>query len=196
MTNDNIVDERTLKIVELARTGIGGEKETAQRILRRICAEQELSYEDLINDTAEKCSEHLIVTGKLTKSEQTIAAQVMYRFATSKEHPELWTSRSRHNRALKGFIAVCTPAQAVEAQYAVKIFLRAYRTEVKRIERETKIAFIMKHELFSQYETEGDNNEELTEEKRAELTRAQLASYNMAEVPMYKVIEQGREEEK
>ena len=191
MTNDNTVDERTLKIVELARTGIGGEKEAAQRILQRICAKQGLSYEDLINDTSEKCSEHLIVTGKLTKNEQTIVAQVIYRFATSKEHPNLWISRSRRNRVLKGFIAVCTPAQAVEAQYAVKIFLRAYRTEVKRIERETKIAFVMKHELFPQYETEGDKDEELTEEKRAELTRAQLASYNMTEVPIYKVIEQG-----
>lgn len=49
----------------------------------------------------------------------------------------------------------------------------------------------MKHELFAQYETEDDNNEELTEEKRAELTRAQLASYNMAEVPIHKAIEQG-----
>ena len=191
MTNDNTVDERTLKIVELARTGIGGEKEAAQRILQRICAKQGLSYEDLINDTSEKCSEHLIVTGKLTKSEQTIAAQVMYRFATSKEHPELWTSRSRHNRALKGFIAVCTPTQAAEAQYAVDLFLRAYRAELKRIQRETNIAFVIKHRLFAQYETEGDNNEELTEEKRAELIRAQLASYNMAEVPMYKAIEQG-----
>ena len=144
MTNDNTVDERTLKIVELARTGIGGEKEAAQRILQRICAKQGLSYEDLINDTSEKCSEHLIITGKLTKSEQTIAAQVMYRFATSKEHPELWTSRSRHNRALKGFIAVCTPTQAAEAQYAVDLFLRAYRAELKRIQRETNLAFVRK----------------------------------------------------
>ena len=191
MTNDNTVDERTLKIVELARTGIGGEKETAQCILRRICAKQGLSYEDLINDTSEKYSEHLIVTGKLTKNEQMIVAQVVCKFATTKEYPEIWMSRNRHNRTLKGFIAVCTPAQAVEAQYAVKIFLRAYRAEVKRIERETKIAFMMKHELFAQYETEDDNNEELTEEKRAELNRAQLASYNMAEVPIYKAIEQG-----
>ena len=145
MTNNNTVDERMLKIVELARAGMGGEKEAAQRILQRICAKQGLSYEDLINDTSEKYSEHLIVTGKLTKSEQTIAAQVVYRFATSKDNPELWTSRSRHNRVLKGFIAVCTPTQAAEAQYAVDLFLRAYRAEVKRIERETKIAFIMKH---------------------------------------------------
>ena len=65
------------------------------------------------------------------------------------------------------------------------------RAELKRIQRETNIAFVIKHRLFAQYETEGDNNEELTEEKRAELTRAQLASYNMAEVPMYKAIEQG-----
>lgn len=116
---------------------------------------------------------------------------MVYKFATSKEYSDLSVIRSRRNGFVKGFIAVCTPAQAVEAQYAVKIFLRAYRAEVKRIAKDTQIAFVMKHELFAQYETEDDNNEELTEEKRAELNRAQLASCNMAEVPMYKAIEQG-----
>lgn len=188
MNNENTVDERTLKIVELARSGIGGEKQAAQRILRRICADQGLSYEDLINDVSEKCSEHMIKTGRLTKNEVRVVAQVVYKFATSKEHSDLSIIRSRRNGYVKGFIAVCTPAQAVEAQYAVKIFLRAYRAEVKRIAKDIQIAFVMKHGLYPQYET-AVSDQELTEEDREQLRRAQLVSFDMAGVSVHKAIE-------
>ena len=39
------LDERSLRIVALARSGVGGEKENARRILRQICEKKHLDFD-------------------------------------------------------------------------------------------------------------------------------------------------------
>lgn len=187
------IDERTLKIIELARSGVGGEKANAQRILRDICRKQGLSYDDIINHTQEECAEHIIEVGRLTKLEVEVAAQVVFRFATTKEYPSLAILRDRHTRRTVGFKVICTPSHAVEAQYAVDVYLRAYRSEMRRIARDSQIAFVMKHNLYPRHEAPIDKSK-LTYKERAEIERATMASMQMADVSIYKAIGDGDNE--
>lgn len=181
------IDERILKIIELARNGVGGEKANAQRILRNICRKQGLLYDDIINHVQEEFAEHIISVGRLTKLEVEVAAQVVFRFATTKEHPKLAILQDRHTRRTVGFKVICTPSHAAEAQYAVDVYLRAYRSEMKRIARDSQIAFIMKHDLYPRYEKPIDKRQ-LTDEELAEIERATMASMQMADVSIHKAI--------
>ena len=190
---DMNIDERTLKIIELARSGVGGEKTNAQRILRDICRKQGLSYDDIVNRIQEEYAEHIIAVGRLTKLEVEIAAQVVFRFATTKEYPKLAILQDRNTRRTVGLKVICTPSHAVEAQYAVDVYLRAYRSEMRRIARDSQIAFIMKHDLYPRHE-EPVAISSLTDKERAEIERATMASMQMTDVSIYKAIGDGDNE--
>ena len=51
MSDESKLDERSLRIVALARSGVGGEKENARRILRQICEKKHLDFDKVLAGT-------------------------------------------------------------------------------------------------------------------------------------------------
>lgn len=59
------LDERSLRIVALARSGVGGEKENAQRILRQICEKKHLDFDQVLAGTNDEITERRLILGRI-----------------------------------------------------------------------------------------------------------------------------------
>lgn len=188
------IDERSLKIVELARRGVGGEKEVAQAILRKICKANGWDYEEVLHSATSRVEEFRIKFGKtkLTEAEHYIAAHVLLRFVTTKEHQDLWVLSDPATGKPNGFAYKCTKEQHIQATYAVGVYLREFRKGLRTVKDDFKLAFIVKNRLFRDYETEGDDRE-LTEEQIEQRRRAEFLAIGMDSIQINKAIEGGKQ---
>ena len=83
------LDERSLRIVALARSGVGGEKENAQRILRQICEKKHLDFDKVLAGTNDEIAERKLILGRLAKDEVSVIARVIMNFGMDENHKTL-----------------------------------------------------------------------------------------------------------
>lgn len=86
MNEEPKLDERSLRIVALARSGVGGEKENARRILRQICEKKHLDFDQVLAGTNDEIAERKLILGRLTKDEVSVIARVIMNFGLSEDH--------------------------------------------------------------------------------------------------------------
>ena len=154
------IDPKLLKVVALAKDGVGGEKTNAIKIVKRLCAELDLNYDDVMNATEFRAYERPYERN----NEHDIIVQILYKFATTPEHPGV-----RGNKRYKEFYITTTPAKYIETMQALAIYIAAYRKDRRRIITDLPMAFIQKHEIF------GGHNDPESESKpptKAELEQA------------------------
>lgn len=189
------LDERSLRIVALARSGVGGEKENARRILRQICEKKHLDFDQVLAGTNDEITERKLILGRLTKDEVRIIAHVIMNFGLSEDHKTL--NVLYYGSKPAGFSFECSKATLIETEHAANIYLRAFRKERRQIIDSLSAAFIMKQHLYTpeflQEEMTSDDDRELTKKEREKLerdhTRAVMMAAGMDDVQVRKALE-------
>lgn len=165
------IDPKLLKIVALAKNGVGGEKAQAIRIVKRICARDGLNFDEVMDgkDQPQKREPEFKI---VSKDEVQVAIQVAARFASTPEYPDVRGGRFRGYKL--GYVEyTATTARHIETVNAIEIYLAAYRKEKKNIAKALQQAFVINHGLYSQFREDRDEErpaptaEQLKEQERA-----------------------------
>ena len=184
------IDPRTVKIIGLAKNGIDGEKDTAQKILRRLCNVNGLDYDELMSDEIDEVHTHDFIFGRINKNKQKLVAHIIMKFATTKNNPEVFEMRNRRGDFI-GYTVKCTNSQYIETKYAIDLFLQAYNKELKRINDEVMIAFVNKHDLFRQYNLNAKNPKKSKKHDMAKVARVTSLMSDMEDVSIHKAVGSG-----
>ncbi|NTW29807.1 MAG: hypothetical protein HGA33_00840 [Candidatus Moranbacteria bacterium] len=147
------MEERLKKIIALAKQGEGGEKENAIMIIKKICENKDLNFDDVMSDRNEDESFEFYYKGLLT---QEIAFQIYFKV--------IGGGSVSYNS--KYIFLKCTQEKFEEFQVAFYEYRRIYKKERKAFDEKQKLekkvfskAFIQRYELYS----------DLTEEQEKEL---------------------------
>lgn len=155
------------KIVALAKGGVGGEKQNAIRLVKKLCVKHNLKYEDVMNDSG-VAEFHL----DFKRGEKQLAIQVICRYARMKLDEDLWSSRDGLRMYFK-----TTTEKYVETVNAYEILSRKYKEEKQIVIDSLEDAFFSKHNLFYQpteaerkkmERRERDKEKKKTEKEKAE----------------------------
>lgn len=165
------LDSRTLKIIALAKQGIGGERDAAIRKVREICAKNDLDFDEVMGDHPDIPRRFDLDYTLKYPEDQRIVVQVAARFATSPEHPNIGggTYRTAKRMLKRKFIFYTTTlARHIETINAVHEYLRVYHIERQAMIDALPLAFTSKHKLFSQFEEPeaAGSSKELTDAER------------------------------
>jgi hypothetical protein len=129
------------KIVALARGGVGGEKETAIKMVKALCVKHDLNFDEVMN-ASETVKEYWI---DHKKREQDVLAQVICRYAhlniDSGTQPSIGGERLYFKT---------TQEKYIETLNAWEVLQGLYTKEHKLLEKAFFRAFIQKHNLFYQ----------------------------------------------
>lgn len=182
MAQDKL-DPKLLKIVALAKDGIGGEKTAAIRLVKRICEREGISYFDVMNASDE--TEHILYCHWRNKQEEDILAQVCLHFAVTEKNPSLG-----YNAVRKVFIYTTTMAKHIETMNAAAVYLAAFRKERKKILNSLVGAFVYKHNLYRSVGTPNATGPQKAPDMQDIMRQARLAS-DMDDVTIRKAIGNG-----
>lgn len=174
------------KIVELAKQGIGGEKTAALRMVKAMCREHDLDFDEVMQ-ADERMYEYAFKYR--TSDEHQLAKQIAFKYATCAAQPQVW------NRTYyKEIIVKCTAAQYIETAYAMGIYLREYRKQKKLVISDLAGAFTIKNHIYPDWpdDDDDDGRPELTDEQRAAAWRRAKLVDTLDHVKITKAIESGK----
>lgn len=173
------LDEKLVKIVELAKHGVGGEKQVAMRMVERKCRELGLDPADVMSGVNVK--EYTIPYKG--KAEHDIISQICWKFAVIQEYPNLWWRKYE-----KVFIIKTTAEKYLETMNAITLYMKAYRQERRLLIRNLPMAFVSKHQIYSEIGSENTKTKWSAREIRDYELRQALAA-NMQDVKISKGIQ-------
>ncbi len=157
---DPKIKDRMLKILALARGGVGGEKDNAERMLETLCKKHGVSLDELEGRGA--IETHWFYVN--SKHERRLIGQVVHLFVSDKERAgKCWTHKKR-SRAI-GFDL--TPGEHAQVKVGFETYKAAW------IEQQDLFftAFIWKNRIYGLSDT-GDDSPELTEEQKEKARRS------------------------
>lgn len=178
------VDPKLLKIIALARDGIGGERDTALRIVKRICAEQNMDFDDVMSATDYR--EYVLEVGFRNKFEELIVGQTVMRYALTPDHTGV-----QINRKYKAFIYTTTPSKHIETANAVAVYLRAFRKEREKFMDELAESFVHKHKLYSAVKNDDPDHKPRKSPSYEKQMRMMMIGQSMDDVTIQKTIGDG-----
>ena len=162
--NDNIkqahteqIKKKMRKLLELARKGVGGEKDNAQSVLNKLLAKHELTLDDLDPEFAPV---EIFEFSFDDKIELDLLFQVIFSVIQT---DSVMHRKQRSNS--KKLIVKITKAEYLEIRLAFDLYREAFKKEQKRL----YLAFIHKNNLVE--ESENDN-----ESKPSELSKEDVAA--------------------
>jgi hypothetical protein len=187
------IDPKLLKIVALAKRGVGGEKTAAIALVKKICLRENLDFDEIMSDT-EAVRQYEPDIKFVGKDELQIAIQVAARFATTKEHPKV-VGNWYYGVKLMWLRYTTTPQKHIDTLNAIRIYLKAYRREKKNILRSLPTAFYSHHGLYSSYtKLSEEPPKPKTDQERLDDWRAANMSQAMTEqVNLVKEIGEGQQ---
>lgn len=121
------------KLLELSKRGVDGEKENAEKLLRKMMKKYNISEADL-----EKDDIHVFEIAYKTDIEKKLALQVFYKVTKSIEYGTYRNSRK------KRVILSMTDAQYIEFVYQLEIYKNAWEENLGLLME----AFIAKNDIF------------------------------------------------
>jgi len=138
------INDKLLKVIALAKQGVGGEKTAAIATVKRICQTHGLDYDEVMGaaDHAQ-VREYVLDIKWRNKLEEDMLAQVCLKFACTPEHPDLF-----YNTYRKVYIYNTTAAKHLETINAASVYLHQFRKERKKLEQAILGAFCQKHRLY------------------------------------------------
>lgn len=125
------------KIVELARHGVGGEKETAIRMVKKICEKNGLEFDDIMSDSQQI---HKYEIKYRSKPELNVITGVICKML---DVPSI-----QYNAYYKRAFFETTSEKYIDIIYAIDIYLRAFRKERRRMASDLNRAFVIRHQLW------------------------------------------------
>lgn len=190
------IDPKILKIVALAKAGVGGEKEVAIRMVKQICEREGIDFDELMSDrnAPKQFEPEIKVRGR---DEMRIIIQVVARFATTPEHPDVRAGYYSYTKEV-WVRYTCTPSLHIDTLNAINVYLKAYRKEKKNFMDALKDAFVQHHNLYSQFYEAPDEPEEpkpkTAEERAADWRAANMMMAMTESVKLTKEIGDGNRE--
>lgn len=127
--------DKLRKIEALARSGVGGEKETAQRMLDALCKKHGIT----IDQIAETVTEDVLFTIKDRWENSLLETIIVHICRTTK-------IRNWYRGRKRGF--ELTRLQRIDVEDCFKHYKKAYTAERKRLMEDLTTAFVHKHRLF------------------------------------------------
>ena len=153
------INERLKKLYALALRGVGGEKEQAEAILKKLIAKYGVSMAEL--------DEEVIKEYEIKHSgeaERQILKQIVYKVTDDPARTFGYTYKAS-GRACRSILGVrCTEAQKVEIEFLFDFYKKLYKKELEAF----LLAFIHKHSLFGRLK-EGEQGAQLSLEEQAKL---------------------------
>lgn len=146
-------EERLGKLVQLAKHGVGGEKATALKMVKSICAKRGLDFEEVLN--GKKVTEYALPYK--TKDQETLLAQVICRYGGD--------SDIKFNPYRKMLFFKCTAEQYFETVNAWNVLWPLYKKEKEKVARGFVHAFLEKHNLYRVVKKEDRANFDMPSEQ-------------------------------
>ena len=166
-------DPKLAKIVQLAKLGVGGEKDNALRILKELCVTNSIDFAEVMGDDI--TFREYIVGRYRNEQELRIVSQVCFKFGSIDDG----RFGVRYNKYRKVVMVETTPAKYAEVAYAYPIYIREYRRLLKQTVEDLAGAFIGTNRLYQPdygHEPEDDQPDTRTnDEIAAAWCRAQLS---------------------
>lgn len=169
--------DKLRKVLALAQSGQAGERDAAKNLLDRLLKENNLTIDDISNDSVEV---HWFKTGR-NADMNDLLAQIY--FMVTDTH-ETTTYRSPARKGCIGFKVTAVQAADMEAYYSV--LAPALRKEMNRYRRLVVDSFCQKHELFAR--SEGPHRD-LSPEEIAYLRKVSLFQNAIDKVDFRRQIE-------
>ena len=159
-------EELLKKIKALAESGIGGEKDNAQRLLRELMQKYNIKEEEIEEDAIKQFK---ITVPRFYKA-QALIIQVLYS-VIGKEIEGCEKGLFISKRKGKKYFIKCTSAEFLEFEAKLKFYMYHFKTEIKRFFS----AFIQANEIFPPPNKCGEQSGKtsLTEEDLKILTLAE-----------------------
>lgn len=134
------IDAKLGKIIQLAKHGVGGEKTNALRLVISMCEKYGLHIDDVMN--ADEPTKRFVIKYK-SKRDLTLICGIASKLLDQ-------AKGFMYNAYLKELYVDTTTAKYVELQYAVGVYLEAYKRERRKILKDIPRAFAMKHQLWAE----------------------------------------------
>lgn len=160
-------EEKLKKIVQLAKHGDGGEKESALRLVRKICAKNDLDFDEVMSEAPTVHEFSLTCRGK---AEAIVLTQTIYKFAFRNFNEGSWWRRGNKTR----LYFETTTEKYIDTMTAWDILRKQMRKESEKV----ALAMVYKHELF--YQPRPDEMEEVAKALRNSKTSPEQYAKAMA----------------
>lgn len=172
------MNEKLQKIVTLAKRGEGGEKETAIALVRKLCAQHGLSFDEVMSDEP-KVQEYFLRYSN--KHEKKLVHHVICKFALMKLEDGVWGRRYQTGK----MYFETTPERYIDTVNAWDILRKQLRREMDNL----PLAMVMKHDLWYQptpeeWEKIRDEKDDLDEEEVKRRARARMMAYGLEDVEL------------
>lgn len=155
---DDKLKARLTKLKSLAERGVGGEKETAEKKLRKLLADNGLTESDLLEETPQ-----YYLFSYTYPYKRKLLGQIIYKVMNK---TEIYHSKGTRNK----LGIYCTPSQKLEIDLDFEFYSNLLDTEIDLL----LSAFIQKQDLFpDSSEAEVIRLEDLTPEEREKAKRVQ-----------------------
>lgn len=150
------------KLKALAEKGVGGEAINAQRLLERLCAENDISLDDLDDETKKKR-----YTFNVGRSRALLRLFAQCAFKVTKSHSVSYVSESRSEISVE-----LTAIDYAELKGLFEWHKANFERELEDIRKTVFTAYCRKHRLFYDGKTEDNDSHELTPEEIERLLKA------------------------
>lgn len=151
------------KVIALAKGGVGGEKANAIRIVKRICAEHGLEFDDVMNESDVK--EYYI---DIVKKYKQVAIQIILRYGLLDYEDGIHDSYSGDRLYFK-----TTAEKFIETQNAYDVLIAKYKEERAALEEAFESAFLRKHDLYYKFKSREEHLEALKRQRERENKRTE-----------------------
>lgn len=176
---DARIKQRLIKILNLAKRGVGGEKDNAERMLNTLLEKHKLTLEELLDEDVK----NMAWFRYKNKTEATILSHCCLKVIEGWDRNR-WSSKTQRNQ-----YGVCvTKAQEIEIGLMFEAHRKAFRIELEKQVDRLLAAYVHSNNLFSttpSEETESGTSEISMDELEAIIALART----MKPTPVHKAIE-------
>lgn len=178
--------EKLGKIVQMAKNGIGGEKENAIRIVKAMCIKYHLEYDDLMSDQ-EKIYEYTLYFK--TKEEEKLACQIIIKFAYEGKKGSISGNSMR-----KVLFFNTTKELYLETMNAWAVLSRLLQQEKRKVAKGVYFGFLEKHDLYYN-PTDEERKKKSKDPSKSEMEARRMGSAlseHMDDAEIHKTLSSGK----
>ena len=172
--NDQL-KEKLLKLLQMSKRGVGGEKVNAEKMLQRLLDVNGLKMSDIDDENLER---QRVLFGYKTKAERSLVMQILYSVVGD--------ANFYKPRFGRGVFADLTPSEKAEAVVKHDVWMRAYREELGVFHS----AFIMRNHIYPS-KPSGKSEADLTPEQLEKYMKAQKMAKGMTKADVFAQIGSG-----
>ena len=177
-TNDQKMLDRLKKMYQLSVRGKDGEKHNAKRLMDQLMAKYGYTIEDIHDDIREDCYFRFSC-----KQSEKILAQILWKVTS--DDRGVYTTNGR-----KGLVVSVAKHEKIEIEELYEWHWRQYKLERRKVLKDLQMAYLSKHNLFSQRDR-GDDEEKSEPMSYEEEMRLRSMMKNMSNETMTKKLEEG-----